>query len=616
MVQDVTMNMLRLLLCFLISLLSFSLKGQASPPPLERKITLNIQQAPIDEILNKLSAQGKFTFSYSTKYVEVDQKITISITNKSVRYALDRIFKGTVHYKSKGNYIILTAAPKKPDITTSSPKYTLVSGYIFEKETSTQLSQVSIFDEQSLNASITDNFGYFSLRIPNNSTRIKLNVQKNGYIDTTVIVEKTYFEAVEVVLRKKTNQPKPTYIPHVRDSSVKTIDSSKLSLAEPKKLSRLKEMSFLLTQKMKNSLNNLTDTLFKHAQFSLVPGISTNGLVGTNIINKYSFNLLAGYSYGVKYAEIGGLVNAHRGNVSYFEVAGLANVVGGHVNGFQAAGLFNIGKQNVKGMQAAGLFNTSFKLNGVQASGLFNSTQIADGAQIGGLFNYAKHLEGLQIGGLFNYAKRIKGAQISGLVNITGNLRKGVMISLINIADTCQGIPIGLFSWVKHGYHKLEISSDELFYTNISFRTGVSKFHTIFSAGIDPKALAHTNWTYGFGIGTTFKIGKKTNLDMDLGTHQLHRTNQPIVSDSLTPNTPSTNSLNLNNKLYVGLEWQLSEKIGLALGPTFNIHLMDKSHLAYFDTSSIRPAYLYDKEFNTNYQCRMWVGGKLALRFF
>ena len=94
--------------------------------------------------------------------------------------------------------------------------------------------------------------------------------------------------------------------------------------------------------------------------------------------------------------------------------------------------------------------------------------------QVAGLFNFVAHeIQGAQIGALLNYAEKVKGVQVG----------------LLNIADSVHGVPVGFLSFVAKGYHKIEISADEIFYTNLAFRTGVSQFYNIFTAGVKPDSF-------------------------------------------------------------------------------------------------------------------------------
>jgi hypothetical protein len=574
---------LSLVLSVVFSLASGLGFSQKKAPPLERLVSIKAANISLGEVLKKISEQGQFSFSYNTKSIDTDRKISVQVENKPVRSILHFIFKGSVLYKSKNNYIILSVAPRKETEKDTIPKYLQVSGYTFNKPSSEKLKQVSIFEENTLLSTVSDSYGYFSLQVPNSTEKIRLKVNKEGYHDTILLLTKEYFQAIEIVM-----VPFPPIIEDQKITEPFTASSDTNHAAEPIQpfSAKVNGFDFLLNSKMKSNLRNLSDTFFRKVQLGIVPPLSTNKLVSPNVTNNVSLNLLAGYSGGVKYAEVAGLLNVNRGDVHYFQAAGLANAVGGKTKGFQAAGLSNVCFDNVTGAQFAGLFNVNLK----------NTT----GTQGAGLFNYSKTVRGAQVAGLFNFTKKLKGVQIAPF----------------NIADSSAGIPIGVFSFVKRGYHKIELSADEVIYGNIAFRTGVEKLHNIFTAGVGKIGVYHPLWSFGYGLGTSFHLSKKFLLDIDLVTNYYHKKSEPVLNiDTLTMGTRN-GLLNMNNKLYTGIEWQIAKKISLAMGPTLNIQLTDTQNADYANLfNQLRPSYLSSKMVDTNLRMNMWIGGKIAIRF-
>ncbi|HLP13295.1 MAG TPA: STN domain-containing protein [Flavobacteriales bacterium] len=580
----------RLVLAFLFVLVKGATFSQSKTPPLERLVTIKVSNTSVGDILKKMSEQGHFSFSYNTKSIDTDRKISLQLENKPVRTILHAIFRGSVVYKSKSNYIILSAVPKKEVEVNTEPKYLQVSGYAFDKPSSKKLKQVSIVEENTLLSTVSDNYGYFNLEVPNTTSQVKLKVNKEGYRDTVLVLTKEYFQAIEIILWPNPKEIELAPIPENLIAANDTTNVTTALIATPEKN---KTFDFLLNSKMKSNLRNLRDTFFRKAQFSVIPPLSTNKLVGTHVMNNISLNLLAGYTGGVKYAEIAGLLNVDRGNVSYFQVAGLMNAVGGKTTGFQAAGLFNACRDDVTGFQAAGLCNINKKTT--------------KGFQAAGLFNYSKHVKGVQAAGLFNYAKKINGVQIS----------------VFNFADTCNGVQIGFFNFVKHGYHKIELSADDVFYGNIAFRTGTERFHNIFTAGMGFEKYTRM-WTFGYGIGTSFHLHKKLLLDIDITTSTIRREGAwpMLFDDGGIESLPDeqrlavTNQLmNLNNKLYVGLDWQFCKHVGLSAGPTLNVHLTDTRNYSFDTFNSLHPNYFFSEMVDTNLKLNMWVGIKAAIRF-
>lgn len=591
---------------------SMLLLGQ--PPYLERKISLSLQQESVETSLKRISAAGGFVFSYSPAILE-PKTLTHNFVNKSIREILDEIFKGSVQYKARGKYIILTATPK----SSLKKEPAIVTGYIVDEATGERLKDVSIYDPITLTSTTSDSYGYFEIQIDKPPEEIILSVNRQNYVDTVVAVQ-ARDRLLNIPI--KVNREKIAVLAD--------------SVSE--KLRRFWERQARLFRNI--NILNIDDTLYRTSQVSLVPFVGTNHKMSGHVINDLSFNIFGGYSLGVEKVEFGGLFNLVRGDMNGVQVAGLFNGVGGRVDGVQFAGIFNGNQGSTRGAQFAGVLNLNlqgsrgFTLAGIgniatgeirapQVAGVFNIAD-KDGPplQLGGVFNIsAGSMKGLQTAGVFNITgnshngtqlagvfnitdKEIKGAQISGILNVASRV-KGIQIGLINIADTVKGIPIGLMSLVWKGYHKIEISADEIFYNNLSFRTGVHHFYNIFTAGAKPSTYkdAETIWTFGFGVGTAPKLSRKLFLNFDLTSNQIVQGN--VIEE-----------VNLLNKLYVGFDWQAFKKMSLTLGATVNGYVTRNSFDAYpplFD--DYQPKIFYDRDFGSDYNLKMWMGAKVGLRF-
>src|SRR5687767_10775557 len=100
----------------------------------------------------------------------------------------------------------------------------------------------------------------------------------------------------------------------------------------------------------------------KTFQFSVFPGISTNGISSASYYNKYSFNLFGGLSAGNHFLEIGLLTNSNMRSTTGIQIAGLANIIG--TNSF-----VNLSLSEERELISED-FDSSNK--GVQVSGLLN----------------------------------------------------------------------------------------------------------------------------------------------------------------------------------------------------------------------------------------------------
>ncbi|GAA0878375.1 hypothetical protein GCM10009119_13430 [Algoriphagus jejuensis] len=349
---------------------------------------------------------------------------------------------------------------------------------------------------------------------------------------------------------------------------------------------------------------DLSDTSSTKFQFSFVPYVGTNGMYSGNMVNDYSINLLGGYSAGTTKLEMAGLFNINRSDMTGVQMAGLFNQVGGKVDGVQLAGLFNSNLDSVKGVQLAGLANfTTGVVDGVQVAGLINfSPKKVEGVQVAGVVNFAAaDLKGTQVAGLLNFATyRVKGSQI-GAVNFANKI-DGFQLGLINYSDSTSGIPVGFFSFVRSGYHTIELSANEVLPLNMAFRTGKREFYNIFFAGIRPESNDQVTWSFGYGLGTSPRLTKKLFLNVEVSSEQLSQ--------------GGVHALNLINRGYLGAEFQASRRFAIFAGPTVNFRVYDSSYafhpelFTYTDTKIHNDVY-YPEDLGSQF----WWGFKAGFRF-
>lgn len=507
-------------------------------------------------------AQGDFYFSYNNRIINDDSLVTVSIKNKSLKSLLDAIFGNDYQYIESNNHLII-----QPNVSTN---FWYVSGYVVDMSTGEPVSYATVFEQQQLVSTMTDEKGFFRLQLKEKRPQSSLSVSKLSYKDTVIMMSTIKPTDIRISIQPKAYE----------------LDSIVISGVEKNWLAGL----FISSQQTMNSLNLSHFFTKQQFQFSLTPGLGTHGSMGSQVINKFSLNLLGGYTAGVKGFELGGLFNIVKGGMKYTQLAGLFNVVGGEVLGFQAAGLYNSDLKSMKGFQVAGLANVVIKdVVGMQAAGWYNYSTNMRGLQVSGVgsvniescsgvvlagtFNVTKHMNGLQaagslnvnvgntkgvqIAGVTNFSMgEINGVQISSLLNYTKKL-KGVQIALVNVADSTDGYSIGFFNVMVHGYHKLSISSNEWQHLSLAYKSGNAKFYSMLIAGVqlDEKQKAYS---YGYGIGSDRRIGKK-------GFYI-----NPELSEQYVYNGRDENQ-NLLSRFQIHLKYRLGKYADIYAGPAFSI---------------------------------------------
>jgi len=588
----------------IVFLLVFSLSATISraqeTPYLEKSVTLKSGTYTYEELFRQLSNQTGVVFSYTS--FDDKRKTTVKASKQPLRIVLNEMFNdGNCTYKMKGKYVIITCKtpPKpKPDNSVASASNVIVNGYIYDAEDSTQVAESSVYLRQNKQSAVTNEYGYFNLSFPKTGDVLSISVAKENYEDTTVVILSKQRNTIVIYL-----QPKAYPVTIVVDDTLEVIvPQDTIDTSEPVIDSmNLFDRFWKRFNEERANLRNISDTLFTEVAFSFVPPLSTNHLLAVNTVNKYSFNVIMGYSRGIDVMEIGGILNVDAGNVKSFQLAGIANLVAGKVSGVQVAGIANLVSDTVEAFQLGGITNLNDShFEGVQLAGIFNRSESVWGTQIAGIGNRAQTITGGQIAGIANSSNDVLGFQLAGIANRAGHIT-GSQIGLFNVSRSTTGVPVGLMSVVKTGYHKLELASDENFIGTLSFRTGVDRFHNIFIGGVQIDENPSL-WTYGYGAGTALRLSKRFYFDMDVTGQHLHLSGHDY-------------NYNLFAKAFVGLEVRLGRKFAVAAGPTLNWYNTETVIGADPIWSQIQQHTLVD-EVTGNFSNKLWLGGKVALRFF
>ena len=566
------------LICFLTNV---RLLAQA-PSPLDRLISVDIRNEKLESALRQISRAGHFEFSYNPTAIDGNALVTVRLTNVPVREVLSQVFQNRITYKSRGNHVILLRA----EPAEAEPKNFLLDGYILDEQTGERIAKASIFEKTTLASTVSNPFGYYRLQLPTSMPTVRLDVRKQAYLGETVLVRSRVSHAITIRMTPQppvtssTSSVQPLSI-RVTEDTLRPVEASLAAVpiqlpnpvidSTPQKSASVVDRGlagvtklFVSAQQAIHDINLSRDTLYRDWQVSFLPFIGTNYRLSGRISNRFSVNMLAGYSFSVRAFELGGLANFVRADVHGFQAAGLANVVGGQVQAVQVGGLANYTDQSLTGVQLGGLVNTVGKsVDGVQVAGLSNyANQDVQGMQLGGLLNIAgRSVRGFQLAGLVNYTHRdVTGWQISGIVNRARRVTSGHQIGLFNMADTVGSVPIGLVSFIrKGGYQRVEIAANEVNLLNVTLRTGVRRLYNIVTAGHSFDRVGSPRLSAGYGLGTAFGLSRSALFNLEAIYHHLFYYDKTYSSD-------------WNNQIRINtlVETKLSNHLSLAFGPSFN----------------------------------------------
>lgn len=618
---------------FLFILFLFGAIVNAQENHLQKTISITYTNQFLPDALKQLSDRGGFLLSYNALQVDKTKRVSNVFKNEKVNYILNQILGRGYTYSVAGKHIIirkLSYSEASTNRTASKSKGYQIRGYVVD-DRGKKVPLATIYEVGELNASSTDEKGFFTLKSSKEWTNLYIN--KRHYRDT--IIELFPYDTDEVIVQiHKESMIEQELVPIKAEIPFET-----------------KLPSLLLSEQQFKKTETLPLYETRKAQISFIPALGTNHLLSGLVANRFSFNILGGYAYAVNGFELGGLFNIIRQDVLGFQMAGFANLTGRNVDGFQVAGFANFNRGNAKGMQLSGFSNVVLdSLKGVQISGFSNvSGGSARGAQVSGFTNvsgrYVRGLQlagfgnitngdirGLQIAGFGNYnryqsnnvqiagfinlANEANGIQIAGFSNFTyldmhgiqisgfmnyAKRMKGIQLGLFNVCDTIRGIPIGLLSFVRKGYHVLEYSMNEQQAFTLAFKTGTHRFHNIVKVG-QFQWENFNDLSFGYGLGTQQKIVGKLALELNVIGNGFYNTISRTVP----------------NQIWMVSEFNLVFKpfryVTLFAGPSLNYLIQDNAENSIVNAE--RAWQRLDDFQAGNKLYTGWMGYTFGLRFF
>jgi hypothetical protein len=579
---------------------------------LDKKISVDVSNERLADVLKQISNKGNFYFSYNSSIIRRDSLVTLSAINKPIRQVLDQLCGNRYSWELNNNYIILRKALPAPAVITSqtpsAEKIYTVTGYVLNSETGEKVSNVSIYEKQHFASTLSDEKGFFTIKLKSRYNTTSLTISREFFEDTTIVIQPRYNQQLTIAMTPVApSDPMVTISPvenELPDTIVIKLPADTLAIPalarrEVNQVEKNHWAKFLLSAKQNvQSLNLKKFFADRSFQASLTPGLGSHGKLSAQVVNSFSVNVLGGYTAGVNGVELGGLFNINKKDVKYVQAAGLLNVTGGSVTGVQLAGLHNNVMENVTGVQASNISNfvrgnvkgvqlcsihnhVSGSLTGIQASSFSNYVNgKVTGMQISGFHNHAsdsvtgiqaaaitnfvrKNVRGMQIAAIGNVAlHEVRGLQAAHFFNYAGKLR-GMQIGLVNIADSSDGYSIGLVNIVFKGYHKLAISTNEVLDVNAAFKTGNSKLYSILLTGYRKRKNDSTKiFSFGYGLGHEFALGKKFTINPEFTTQYLY--------------LGSWKYSNMMGKAHLQFNVKLGKYISLFAGPSFTVYYMEQ----------------------------------------
>jgi TonB-linked SusC/RagA family outer membrane protein len=174
-----TMRIMRLSLFLII--LSTAMAFSANSYSQNAKLTVDLNNATVKEVLKAIENQSEFLFFYQEKHVDLDRQVSLHVTDQDVETILNQLFAGTDNiYVINDRQIVIGKAPRKelekqiqsikgnviPAI--DQPQQKEITGTITDED-GLPLPGVSVIVKGTTIGTVTNGDGEFSLNVPLNA---------------------------------------------------------------------------------------------------------------------------------------------------------------------------------------------------------------------------------------------------------------------------------------------------------------------------------------------------------------------------------------------------------------------------------------------------------------
>jgi hypothetical protein len=134
------------------------------------KLSFKLNNVKVKDVLNVIEQKSEFYFLFNSKLVDVDRKVDINVSEQQVEKILDNLFADSnVTYTVMDRQIIIQ--PKEVSTeNTSGQQQVKVTGKVTDSTTGESLPGVNIVVKGTMNGTLTDIDGNYSINVPSKSS--------------------------------------------------------------------------------------------------------------------------------------------------------------------------------------------------------------------------------------------------------------------------------------------------------------------------------------------------------------------------------------------------------------------------------------------------------------
>ncbi|TRX60029.1 TonB-dependent receptor [Fulvivirga sp. M361] len=172
---------------------------------LSKRIQLDSSNGTIEEVLDRISEHGGFTFSYSNQ-LDLTKNVHLQIDNQTVRSLLDQLFSGEVQYVASVNKIILYSKRDKKKDTTDLT----IHGSLKDINTGEALYGANVWIKELATGVSGNAYGFYALTVPPGrytlyfsyvgyeTLKKEIKLQKDLKMDVELSADTTELDVIEI----------------------------------------------------------------------------------------------------------------------------------------------------------------------------------------------------------------------------------------------------------------------------------------------------------------------------------------------------------------------------------------------------------------------------------
>jgi len=174
-----------LVMKLIVTILTLSIM-HVSASSFAQKITLNVTNAPLGQILNEIRTQSGYDFLYSNRLLKIANPVTINVKNADIEDVLAICFTNQpLSYKVEDKAVLIKEKIIEHEETFTDNE-TDITGFVADNE-SRPLPGATIIDKRTSKRSVTNAKGIFSLSVAEGDI---INIKYVGYLTQDVTVTK------------------------------------------------------------------------------------------------------------------------------------------------------------------------------------------------------------------------------------------------------------------------------------------------------------------------------------------------------------------------------------------------------------------------------------------